>query len=288
MLASLGCATLLAWLFSKPIRNLHSALSDAAAGNLDIRVADRMGPGDDELKDLGVEFDRMIGRLQAMISAQRRLLNDVSHEIRSPMARIQAAIGVAHQQPEQALPMLERIERESIRVDRLVGELLALSRLQAGVDTRYARSSTCTSCSPTSSMMRASRRAPRGARSAPATRSTAPYAATSSCCGVRWRTWCAMRSSTAIARHRGRGDAARPWRRNREIAVQDSGTGVPEADLVNIFDPFFRSSTHARKEGSGLGSEIAKRVIESHGGTIRAANVPAGGLRVVIELPLLP
>ena len=134
LLASLGCATLLAWLFSKPIRNLHSALSDAAAGNLDIRVADRMGPGDDELKDLGVEFDRMIGRLQAMISAQRRLLNDVSHEIRSPMARIQAAIGVAYQQPEQAQPMLERIERESIRVDRLVGELLALSRLQAGVD----------------------------------------------------------------------------------------------------------------------------------------------------------
>ena len=73
ILASLGCAALLAWLLSKPIRNLHSALSDAAGGNLDIRVADRMGFGDDELKDQGTEFDRMMSRLQALITAQRSL-----------------------------------------------------------------------------------------------------------------------------------------------------------------------------------------------------------------------
>jgi signal transduction histidine kinase len=63
---------------------------------------------------------------------------------------------------------------------------------------------------------------------------------------------------------------------------------VPESDLGNIFDPFFRSSAHARKEGSGLGLEIAKRVVESHGGSIEALNVPKGGLCVNIELPLLP
>ncbi len=72
------------------------------------------------------------------------------------------------------------------------------------------------------------------------------------------------------------------------ISVRDSGTGVPESDIAHNFDPFFRSSTHARKEGSGLGLAIAKRVIESHGGTIAASNVPGGGLRVNIELPLLP
>ena len=71
------------------------------------------------------------------------------------------------------------------------------------------------------------------------------------------------------------------------ITVQDSGTGVPESDLARIFDPFFRSSTHQDMKGSGLGLEIAKRVIASHGGTIRAWNVPTGGLRVNIELPLL-
>ena len=84
------------------------------------------------------EFDHMMSRLQTLITAQRQLLHDVSHEIRSPMARIQAAIGLAHRQPEQALAMMERIERECVRVDRLVGEMLALSRLQAGVDNHLS------------------------------------------------------------------------------------------------------------------------------------------------------
>ncbi len=138
VVASLGCAALLAWLLSKPISNLRSALSDAAGGNLDTRVADRMGFGTDELKDLGTEFDRMMHRMQTLLTAQRRLLHDVSHEIRSPMARIQAAVGLAHRQPDQALALMGRIERECIRVDRLVDEMLALSRLQAGVDNRLS------------------------------------------------------------------------------------------------------------------------------------------------------
>jgi two-component system OmpR family sensor kinase len=133
IVAGLSSAALLAWLLSKPIRSLHSAITDAANGNLNVRIADRMGPGNDELKDLGVEFDRMISRLRTLIVAQRQLLKDVSHEMRSPMARIQAAIGLAHQQPVQAPALMERIERESFRIDKLLGELLALSRLQAGV-----------------------------------------------------------------------------------------------------------------------------------------------------------
>jgi hypothetical protein len=76
----------------------------------------------------------MIARLRNLIVAQRQLLKDVSHELRSPMARIQAAIGLANQQPEQAPALMERIQMESVRVDKLIGELLALSRLQAGVD----------------------------------------------------------------------------------------------------------------------------------------------------------
>ena len=288
LLASLGCATLLAWLFSKPIRSLHSALSDAASGNLDIRVADRMGPGNDELKDLGIEFDRMIARLHSLITAQRRLLNDVSHEIRSPMARIQAAIGLAHQQPDQALPLMERIERESIRVDRLVGELLALSRLQAGVDhslceeidlhelltdviddARFeARAKGRTICV--------------GAEIDGAVRGNVELLRRAVENVLRNAIKYSPRGSTVTVETTRGFDG-----RFVVISVQDCGTGVPESDLANIFDPFFRSSTHQRKKGSGLGLEIAKRVVESHGGTIRASNVPSGGLRVNIELPLL-
>ena len=82
------------------------------------------------------------------------------------------------------------------------------------------------------------------------------------------------------------GTALGPGGRVAVISVRDWGTGVPESDIDHIFDPFFRSSMHARKEGTGLGLAIAKRVIESHGGTIVASNVSGGGLRVNIELPL--
>src|SRR5690606_24656195 len=101
-------------------------------GALDTRVAERMGRRNDELADLGRDFDRMAGQLQQLIGAQRRLLHDVSHELRTPLARLQAAIGVARQDPGRRDAMLDRIERETVRVDGLVGELLTLARLEPG------------------------------------------------------------------------------------------------------------------------------------------------------------
>jgi signal transduction histidine kinase len=286
--ASLSCAMLLAWLFSKPIRSLNFALRDAASGNLDIRVADRMGPGMDEMKELGIEFDRMIARLNTIITAQRRLLNDVSHEIRSPMARIQAAIGLAHQQPDQALPLLERIERESVRIDRLIGELLALSRLQAGVDNKpYEEIDLRELVSDIVD----------DARFEASAKGRFIQMGSEIDGAVRGNVELLRRAVENVVRnaikysHRG-GTVTIDTRPGAAggtavISVQDAGSGVPESDLANIFDPFFRSPTHQRKEGSGLGLEIAKRVVETHGGVIRASNVPTGGLRVDIELPLL-
>lgn len=281
ILATLGCATLLAWLFSKPIRSLHSALAEAANGNLHIRIADRMGPGDDELKDLGIDFDRMI-------TAQRRLLDDVSHEIRSPMARIQAAIGLAHQQPDQVMPLLDRIERESIQIDRLIGELLAISRLQAGVDHKLYEEidlhellsdiieDAHFEASAKGRFIRV------GAEINGTVRGNVAL--------LRRAVENVVRNAIKYSRRGDTVEVATALGGDGHVAVitvQDSGTGVPESDLARIFDPFFRSSTHQDMKGSGLGLEIAKRVIASHGGTIRAWNVPTGGLRVNIELPLL-
>jgi two-component system OmpR family sensor kinase len=289
ILASLCCAALLAWLLSKPIRSLHAVLSDAAGGNLDVRIADTMGPGNDELRDLGTEFDHMIARLRTLIVAQRRLLYDVSHEIRSPMARIQAAIGLAYQQPDQALVLLERIERESVRIDRLIGELLALSRLQAGVDNRLGeevdlRELLSVIIDDACFEAKAKGRSVHlGSEINGVVRGNAQL--------LRRAVENVVRNAIKYS-HRGGAVEVKTTLGGAEgvavISVQDSGTGVPESDLANIFDPFFRSSAHARKEGSGLGLEIAKRVVESHGGSIVALNVPGGGLRVDIELPLLP
>lgn len=289
IVAGLGSAALLAWLLSKPIRSLHSALTDAANGNLDVRIADRMGPGNEELMDLGVEFDRMIARLRTLIVAQRRLLYDVSHEIRSPMARIQAAIGLAHQQPDQAQALMERIQRESVRIDRLIGELLALSRLQAGVDN---------SLSEEIDLRELLANIVDDARFEAKAKGRSVHLGSEIngvVCGnvelLRRAVENVVRNAIKYSHRGGTVEVELTLGSGGRVAVisvQDSGTGVPETDLANIFDPFFRSSAHARKEGSGLGLEIAKRVVGSHGGWIVASNVPGGGLRVNVELPLLP
>jgi len=288
IVASLGSATLLAWLFSKPIRSLQSALTDAADGNLNVRIADRMGPGNDELKDLGVEFDRMISRLRTLIVAQRQLLKDVSHEMRSPIARIQAAIGLAIQQPDQAPALLERIQRESARMDRLIGELLALSRLQANVDNQLDEEIELREL--LSDIVD-------DAQFEANANGRIIHVGSEIDGIVRGNVALLRRAVENVVRNAIKfsdpgstvevGTALGPGGGIAVISIRDSGSGVPESDIAHIFDPFFRSSMHARKEGTGLGLAIAKRVIESHGGSIAASNVPGGGLRVNIELPLL-
>ncbi len=289
IVASLGSAVLLAWLLSKPIRSLHSAITNAANGNLDVRIADRMGPGNDELKDLGVEFDRMISRLRTLIVAQRQLFKDVSHEMRSPMARIQAAIGLANQQPDQAQALMERIQRESVRIDKLIGELLALSRLQADVDNQLNEEIELREL--LSDIVDDARFEANANGRFIHVESEIDGVVRGNVALLRRAVENVVRNAIKYS-HRGGtvevGTALGSGARVAVISVRDFGTGVPESDIGNIFDPFFRSSTHARKEGSGLGLAIAKRVVESHGGSIVASNVPGGGLRVNIELPLLP
>ena len=288
ILASLGSAALVAWLLSKPIRNLRSALADAASGNLDIRVSDRMGSGDDELKDLGREFDHMINRLHGLITAQRQLLHDVSHELRSPLARIQAAIGLGHQQPDQAQALMDRIQRESVRIDKLIVELMALSRLQADVDSQMNEEIEL--CDLLADVVEDARFEASAKGRHIHAESAMPGVVRGNAALLRRAIENVIRNAIKFSNSGGTVEVRATQGAADQVAVisvRDSGTGVPESDLTRIFDPFFRSSTHARKEGSGLGLAIAKRVIDSHRGTIRASNVPGGGLLVSIELPLL-
>jgi two-component system OmpR family sensor kinase len=132
-IASLIFASLLALYFSKPIRHLRSAFESVASGNFDVNLNSTMGGRRDDLADLGRDFDRMTSQLRALIEVQRKLLHDISHELRSPLARLQVAVGLARQQPDKIESSMVRIERESIRMDQLVGELLTLSKLDAGV-----------------------------------------------------------------------------------------------------------------------------------------------------------
>ncbi|WP_373986705.1 sensor histidine kinase [Duganella sp. BuS-21] len=288
-LASLLFSVLLAWYFSRPIRALRLAFDAAAHGDLAPRFAQesgRSGRSGTELNDLGRDFDRMTARLRSLIDGQTRLLHDVSHELRSPLARLQAAIGLAHQQPEKWSASMERIERESVRMDKLVGELLTLARLEAGA-IRASQEEI--------SMADLLDQIADDARYEAASQQRTVVQEGEADVGVIGQADLLGRAIENVVRnaikHSPEGGEvelqarALPDAKQLIIRVLDRGPGVAPADLDTIFQPFFRSS-NASTEGHGLGLAIAQHVIEAHGGSIKASNRAGGGLCVEMILPV--
>jgi signal transduction histidine kinase len=232
---------------------------------------------------------------------QQRLLHDVSHELRSPLARLHAAIGLAHQTPDKLASSLERIERESNRMDKLVGELLTLSRLDSAINlppleevaigelvheiAAEADFEAELSGRRVHFVSLASGSAGNGAAAAQVlgspdllwrgieniVRNAVKYSPPGGVVEIEVQ-------QTLAADDNGAGRVC--------VKVRDRGPGVPEAHLASIFQPFFRSDpTSNNVDGHGLGLAIAQRVIAAHGGTLSARNRIGGGLCVTIELP---
>lgn len=285
LLSSLAFSALLAWYFSKPVRHLRWAFGAATEGKLDVRVQPLIGRRRDEVADLGRDFDRMAARLQALLEAQRRLLHDVSHELRSPLARLQAAIGLARQDPARIEASLDRIERESARLDELVGEVLTLSRLTSGTaDTARERVDLAELVAGVAEDARFEAQA--SGRDLQFSSAGEAYAQVHA--ELLHRAfenvirnavkYTAPGSIVEVQTERSAGSF--------RLRVCDRGPGVPEAQLQAIFEPFYRASAPA--SGFGLGLAIARRAVEAHGGSIRASNRPGGGLCMEITLPLEP
>jgi signal transduction histidine kinase len=282
-LASFLFAALLAWYFSRPIRALRTAFEAAAAGDLAPKFGQaRMVVAGDELAELGHDFDRMSAQLRTLMEGQRRLLHDVSHELRSPLARLQAAIGLAHQQPDKIQTSLERIERESVRMDRLVGELLTLSRLEAA--------GAPPAMEPVDLVEMVDQIAD-DARFEAGVRIDVDAPVPVTVQGAPDLLWSAVENIVRNAvKHGGAAGAVdvalHPEDGLVHIEVLDRGPGILDQHLGDIFEPFFRSNPAQNNvDGHGLGLAIAKRVVETHGGRITAANRTGGGLRVTITLP---
>src|SRR3989344_2613660 len=132
VLSSLLASLALAWYLTKPLRHLHWGVDRVADGRFDTRIRPHMGRRRDELVDLADRFDHMTEQLQQLTEARTRLFHDLSHELRSPLGRMRAAMGLIRQDPSEAGAMVERIDREIERLDGLVNELLTLHRLEAG------------------------------------------------------------------------------------------------------------------------------------------------------------
>ncbi len=283
LLASIVCAAGLAWYFARPIRQLRSGFERVADGDLEARVAPGMQGRRDELADLGRDFDHMTERLQGVVEGQKRLLHDVSHELRSPLARLQAAIGLARQQPVRMDDCLQRVECESERMNQLVGQLLTLSRLEAGV----------MDATETVDMADLLASVVEDARFEAGTRHVQIDYVPGEMHELRANSELLHRAIENVLRNAIRfspdGGSVRitAGRSGDEfrIRVEDQGPGVEEHELEAIFKPFFRGNSSRPGDGHGLGLAIASQVLRAMKGAIWATRGVAGGLIVEIDLP---
>lgn len=283
-LAGLLFSSLLAWYFAKPIRTLRGAFAALAQGKLDTRIADRMGHRHDELSDLGRDFDHMAGQIGDLVHAQQRLLHDVSHELRSPLARIQAAIGVAQQMPAKLPTTLDRIERESQRMSDLIGELLMLSRLESGV---AAKPSETVDLDDLLGDIVADAELEAAGRIRLLYHPGGEILLRGDAELLHRAFENVIRNAVQHCRTDGAVSVAVGSDGKRAtVSVEDDGPGVPEAELDAIFQPFFRSRNHDKAGSTGLGLTIALRAVAAHGGRINAVNRTRGGLKVILEFPL--
>jgi signal transduction histidine kinase len=285
LLASgLVCFLLARWL-TQPVRALRTAGQEIAAGNLAARVGPRIGARRDELGALAREFDRMADQVQSLLGSQQQLLRDVSHELRSPLTRLQAAIGLIRQrvgdEPDEDL---DRIEREAGRLDRLIGQILAYSRLQAQLGIERGVVDLAAIVEEIAEDARFEARG-RDLTVDLAVDDTGPSGGDEAL--LRSAIENVVRNALAHARQRVELRLTTTGDGGHAISVSDDGPGVPEEALARLFEPFYQVPGSAGR-GYGLGLAIAARAVALHGGSLRATRGGAGGLSVIIRIPRLP
>ncbi len=284
----------LAWYLTKPIVRLRSATRRLAAGDLTARTGAPASRKRDEVTSLMRDFDAMAERLQILVQAQSRLLNDISHELRSPLARLNVALGLARQRAGVgSADMLDRIELEASRLNELIGRILTLARLEDG-EQRVPQTPV-----------------PLGELVA-GVAEDAEFEAQERHCHVRTvipaGDW-AVRGNDSLLHSAIENVVRNAIRYTQEgtsveieltsekrgsgaeavLRVSDSGPGVPEDALEKLFEPFYRlDDARGRLTGGvGLGLAITKRAVRFHGGKVSAFNRAEGGLMVEIRLPLI-
>jgi two-component system sensor histidine kinase CpxA len=285
----------LAWYMTKPVARLRAATQRLAAGDLTARAGSPNSKGGDEIAGLMRDFDTMAARLETLVKAQSRLLNDISHELRSPLARLNVALGLARQRsgPESAT-MLERIELEAARLNELIGRLLTLARLEDGEQhapsTPVLLDEVVLSVAEDAEFEAQARRChvhsdiPAGDWGVRGDASLLHSAVENVVRNaIRY-----TREGTAVTIHLEKVEVA--GRLEAVVRVTDCGDGVPADALEKLFQPFYRlDDARGRQTGGvGLGLAITERAVRFHGGRVSAVNRAEGGLMVEIHLPLMP
>lgn len=296
----------LAWRLSSPIGRLRQATHELSAGNLTARAGAELHGRKDEIGALARDFDGMAGRIESLVAAQQRLIRDISHELRSPLARLRVALELARQRQGQkdadlhptnenaAADFLDRIERECERLDSLISELVTLTLLESG--TEALERDMVDLPSLVKAIAGDAGFEARGMKRELKVLVNGEAKINGSAEMLRRAIENVVRNALRYTPEGSPVELLLRMDRVLEngqkqphalIAVRDHGPGVPEDALKDIFRPFYRVGD-ARERltgGAGLGLAITERAVRLHGGHVTARNAEGGGLLVEIDLP---
>jgi two-component system, OmpR family, sensor histidine kinase CpxA len=284
---------LLVMIFTRPVIQLREAARKLARGELGARVSETHAGSffkDDEFQGLVHDFNHMAERLQSLVDAQKLLLRDVSHELRSPLARVNVALELSREDADSTMSAhLDRIQRETERLNQLIGQLLTLSSMEAaenlGTFERVSLNSLLKDMLP-------------DAEYEAQQRETGIDFQAQCECVVEGRRELLYRAIENVIRNairyteskshveiRLRNDAPAHM---ALLEVSDRGPGIPESELESIFRPFYRldQARNAQTGGFGVGLAIAERAVKLHNGQIRALNRAGGGTTIQISVPV--
>ncbi|MFC3652217.1 sensor histidine kinase [Dyella humi] len=271
---------------SRPVEAMRTATRRMAAGEFTTRVDQRWSDKHDELGELARDFNGMAERIEILVAHDRGVLQDLSHELRSPLARLHLILDLAQHSvdPSEAAAHFQRAEQEIARMDRMTAEMLALSRLEGDL--------------------------PGMVREAVDLAVLVRDRVTAANIDAKARGIVLQMSGEGPAHVQGSGllleraldnviaNAIKfspssgivhvdvdTHQQQVEVRIRDHGPGVPEEELDLLFRPFFRGTNAAQASGHGLGLAIVQRVMQAHGGEVTAQNEQGGGLKVIMRLP---
>jgi two-component system sensor histidine kinase CpxA len=282
----------LAYHIASPIHSIQSTARRVAQGDLKARVPSSVSRRYDELAALAKDFDSMVNRLDSLIETQKKLLNSVSHELRSPLARINISLALLRDRfSADSDDLFQRLDRDVVRIDLLMGQLLTLSRLESGFssgereDVDFAQLVEEAAADANFEAQALGKSVSLQTNGSILLRNADPHALRSACENI-------VRNAVRFTRPGSDVQIVLDVDRSAPeplavLSVRDHGPGVPEDSLEAIFQPFYRINGDAEATGgNGLGLAIASEAIRLHRGTIRAANLRPNGLEITIQLPL--
>lgn len=287
LIVGLLLAYLIAANIAQPIKILENAMNRLAKGDLNTRVSQQLSERKDELAILGEQFDKMAVQLQKLVEKERHLLHHVSHEMRSPLARIQAILGLLQARPDKQAEYLSRLESELTRMDDLVGELLTLSRLET-VNTTLNKEPLSIVSLLTQLVEECQELAQQNEQTLNLNikdlDEKAYFEGNES---YLYRAFDNVIRNAMKYSPKGSTIQVNMYedRKNLHIDVIDNGNGIKEEQLPHIFTAFYRADSSEHIAGTGLGLAITKHITQQHQGKIMAENVLPHGLKMSFILP---